>query len=123
MDALEEARQKKLDFFRALGQATLEELEASASKNDATSTSKVDDGPARSLPTYILNASDYSRQVSAPNSTSAASALAPCSRQMSAPVTWREEPKNKSLSMDKGELSLLLNSSVLKALAFKLGMH
>ena len=56
VDALEQARQKKLDFFRALGQATLEEMETTTSKNDEKPT------VMRVLPSYIINASDYSRQ-------------------------------------------------------------
>jgi hypothetical protein len=117
LDALEQARQKKLDFFRALGQATLEEMET-APKNDVKTTSNNDARPTlisearptpnndvksfQNLPTYILNASDYNRQISAPNATFPVSTLTPCSRQKSVPASWREEVRKKSHSTDRG---------------------
>ncbi len=97
VDALEQARLKKLDFFRALGQATLDEIETTPNCDVKTS-------PMMILPSHIVNASDYNRQTSAPSSALSTSLpLTNCSRQMSVPASWREESRKRSQSIDRGK--------------------
>jgi hypothetical protein len=102
VDPLEQARIKKLDFFRALGQATLDEIDPAP----ALTTNHFDKSILFS--SHIVNASDYNRQVSAPNVTpprdvtTLSSNVA--SRQMSVPASWREDlARKRSQSTDKGD--------------------
>ena len=111
IDALEQARLKKLDFFRALGQATLDEMETSnnhfcCSVDDKTSTVKTIN-LSNILPSHIVNASEYNRQVSAPSVklSNNLSNLSNASRQMSVPASWKEDPllRQRSQSTDRGK--------------------
>ena len=111
IDALEQARLKKLDFFRALGQATLDEMETSnnhfcCSVDDKTSTVKTIN-LSNILPSHIVNASEYNRQVSAPSVklSNNLSNLSNASRQMSVPASWKEDPllRQRSQSTERGK--------------------
>ena len=102
IDPLEQARIKKLDFFRALGQATLDEIDSAPT----LTTNHFDKSIL--FTSHIVNASDYNRQVSAPNVTPPRDVTTltsnVASRQMSVPASWREDPlaRKRSQSTEKG---------------------